>query len=114
MNGDQVIYGKALIWAGVAVMVVFAGASLFFLVQNAKAGSETRSLLVECTIPPSERTPPVEVRESSRDCFTRNQERLARSVGQISDISVVAAACGAANPGDVKATRQCVEEALAP
>lgn len=69
-------------------------------------------ILAECTTPPSERRPPVKVTDPADDCYTRNVARTGQVVGQIGDLSILAAACGAANPGDVPATRQCVETAM--
>lgn len=79
-------------------------------------GAKTRGLLVECVIPPEERIPPLE-HPADTDCFTRSQQRLADGIKQIATnnraISVVAAACGAAHPGDIPGTEACVDKALA-
>lgn len=79
-------------------------------------GAKTRGLLVECVIPPEERVPPLK-RPGGTDCFTRSQQRLADGIKQIARdnraISAVAAACGAAHPGDIPATKACVDKALA-
>jgi hypothetical protein len=68
-------------------------------------------VLVECTTDPAERKQAT-AKVGEDDCFVRAQNRTADAIGQIGDLSVVAAACGAANPGNVPGTRKCVEEAL--
>lgn len=69
------------------------------------------NLMIACTTPPGERVPP-ELDPPADDCYLRSQARTADAVARIGDLSVLAAACGAAHPADVPATRRCVEEAL--
>jgi hypothetical protein len=106
------IYGGALLIGLFAAVTVLLISALYFLVKNAQAGAETRALLVECVIPPSERTPPVEVRNPDNDCYARSVNRQGQAIGQIGDLSILAAACGSAHPGDIPATRACVEKGL--
>jgi hypothetical protein len=104
------MFAVAIAYGLLAVLVVLVGACLVYLVQGEQDGSATRSLLVECVIPPEEREPPAD--EVKGDCYVRSQARTGQAVGQISDLSILAAACGAAHPGDVPATRECVEKAM--
>lgn len=69
-------------------------------------------VLVECTTDPAERKDAT-VKVGEDDCFVRSRKRFDALASQIGDVSVIAAACGAANPGDVPGTRRCVEKALA-
>lgn len=96
------------------VALLTAGAVIYGLVvghQDRQVLKASAALLVECTTDPAERKD-AKTRPGEDDCFIRAQNRTAAAVSQIGDISVVAAACGAANPGDVLETRRCVEEAL--
>jgi hypothetical protein len=68
-------------------------------------------LVVECVTPPEKRFPPVDKPKPS-DCYTRNNARTGEVVGQIGNLSIIAASCGAAHPGDVPATRRCTEKVL--
>jgi hypothetical protein len=104
------IYAVAIGYGLLASAVVLLLVSLAFLVNNARDGAATRALLVECTIPPDQRTPPVD--DIKGDCYVRSQARTGEAVGQISNLSILAATCGAAHPGDVNATRDCVEKAM--
>lgn len=84
-------------------------------------GAQTRALarlLVECTTAPQFRQPPEDLKKvPANDCYTRQQKAGADFVGQpagpINTVTVIAAACGAQNPGDIRATRACVERGLA-
>lgn len=106
---------------GAAFRVLLSGAvlaMLLLLVHGAMRAEQQRAdlkrvlgVLVECTTDPAERKD-AKVRPGEDDCYIRQQNRTAAAVGQIGDLSVIAAACGAANPGDIPATRACVEKAL--
>lgn len=83
------------------------------LKKIAKINETNGNLLVECTTPPSERHPPKRVDVGDQgDCYNRNQLATGQAVSQVSTISIAAAACGAANPGNVAATEACVSKAL--
>lgn len=95
---------------------------LFTLLNNSEQARASRvstaaslRLLVECTTPPNQRTPP-EPHPSATDCYVRNQAAQAGFLGEprgpINTVAVAAAACGAANPGDVAGTRRCVQRGL--
>ena len=73
--------------------------------------ADAAELLIECTTSPGDRTPPV-YSASPTDCYLRGELRTAAAVARVKELTVIASACGAANPGDVPATRQCVEKAL--
>jgi len=117
------LYAGALLYGLAALTLVAIVAALIFLVNLGGNGEQQRkqllnqgrqitnlsTLLAECTIPPEERTPPVELKVGARDCYQRSIDARAQDVGLIGDISVIAAACGAANPGDIPATRLCVK-----
>lgn len=68
--------------------------------------------VTECTTPPEERVPPVLVNDPKNDCYARALRQQGQAVSTISSVSVIAAACGAANPGDVPSTKACVEKEL--
>ena len=105
----------ALQGTAVVLLLCLAGWQLFQEARAEEQRANSRAvlqILAECTTPPSERKPPVKVKDPQDDCFTRNQARTGQAVGQIGDLSILAAACGAANPGDVPATRECVENAM--
>lgn len=115
---NQRIYAGALLYALAAgTLVLVIGGVLLMLAgidrlnRVADNGKAQRELLIECTTPPEERVPPLRHAGAS-DCYVRSQARTGEVVGQVGDISVIAAACGAANPGDIPATRECVEEGL--
>ena len=107
------LWAGAFMYALLAAVLVVSIPSLYFLVQNARNGAATRDLLVECVIAPEEREPPVVVKDPERDCYTRGINRQGNAIQSLSSVSIVAAACGAAHPGDVVATRACVEKELA-
>lgn len=104
-----------------AVILILAALSIL-LYNSATARAqrqkqiEVAQLLVECTTPPGDRKPPVKVTDEQADCYTRNLERQAQVLGDpaapINDVSIIAAACGAAHPGDITATRACVLRGL--
>lgn len=103
--------------AGMAYLIDLGEKQAQATVVAAQSRAEIKAItkhLLECNVPPEERNETASVKPGEDDCYVRNANRTARAVGEISDISVVAAACGAANPGDVPATRLCVEEALTP
>ena len=80
----------------VALMCVVAlfGVGLFYAVKTANQ-------IESCTTP-------------GRVCYERSQSQTRDAVSSINEVAVVAAACGAAHPGDVKATRVCVDAGLTP
>ena len=47
-------------------------------------------------------------------CYERAQAQQRAAVSSINQVAIVAAACGAEHPGDVKATQTCVEKELQP
>jgi hypothetical protein len=85
------------------------------LIGNAETGRTQRQLLIDCTTAPALRDPPV-LHPKPTDCYLRQQSSAAALVGQpsgpINTVAVAAAACGAAHPGDVAATRICVLRSL--
>lgn len=105
----------AMVVASLATIVVTAWA---LLIQNqkitelAKLNKANSDLLVQCTTAPGDRRPPVDT-DDAADCYVRSQRQTGRVVSNISSISIAAAACGAAHPGDVKATEACVNATLA-
>ena len=103
------LWAGAFLYGLAAMALVINMASLYFLVQNARDGAATRGLLIECTIAPDERQPPVVVKDPDRDCYSRGISRQGSAIQSLSSVSIVAAACGAAHPGDVVATRKCVD-----
>lgn len=119
-------YAKAVLYGLVAMTLLLLLFALYYLVQVGAEGAETRKLIVkqnrvmiatsdliaECAIPPEERKPPVLPASEDNDCYERSLRQQGEAVDTISSVSIVAAACGAANPGDVPATRMCVERTL--
>jgi hypothetical protein len=81
--------------AVVAMLVLLVAIAL----SNQANGDQVR----DCTTPGGE-------------CFEQAAKRQAQVIGEpvapINNVAVVAAACGAAHPGDIAATRACVEEGL--
>ncbi len=131
MSDDKVArayrhYDTAKLVLQLVAVILLIGLAGWQLYQESRAeeqranSRQVLSLLAECTTPPEARRPvPKDVdrtapglQVSPSDCYARSNARTASAIGQLSDISVIAAACGAANPGDVPATRRCVEEAL--
>lgn len=105
----------ALQITAVLLLIGLAGWQVYRDGQAEEQRSNSRAvlqILAECTTPPEERKPPVEVTNADSDCYTRSLKRTGQAVGQIGDLSILAAACGAAHPGDVSATRACVEHAM--
>ena len=100
---------KLILQAVTALVVVVA---LMVLVIVALQNHANTQLLVECTTAPAERNPPATA-TGNDDCYVRSEARTRAAVSQIGELSTAAAACGAANPGDVARTRNCVEEYLA-
>lgn len=84
--------------AVVAIIVLTVLGVVWVSLEKAE---EQRQLIVSCTTP-------------SGECFKRNNARTNEVVGSINDVSIAAAACGAAHPGDVKATESCVRLTLQP
>lgn len=113
---------------GAAAKVLGTGALAVLLFLTAQAVFQLRHLedeaqvqrdgieqvlgvLIECTTDPAERKTAA-VKPGEDDCYVRQQKRLESLVGPLEDLSVIAAACGAANPGNIPSTRQCVEKAI--
>ena len=125
-TSTQRIYAGAFLYALVALTLVAIIASLVFLVDIASKGEDQRELIVnqnervialsnlltECTTPPEERHPPVKLGPRVDDCYLRTARQAAAQVGEIGNLSTIAAACGAANPGDIPKTRECVDTAI--
>jgi hypothetical protein len=112
------LYAGAFLYAlavGTLVMVLGIGAGLLVAVDKLTDIAETNkangTLLVECTTSPDERHPPV-LQPKEDDCYLRSRNETGTVVTQINKVSIVAAACGSAHPGDVAATQRCVEEGL--
>ena len=110
-------YDVAKMVLQVAAVLLLLGIGAFQLWQESRAEQQRANsravlqILAECTTPPEERQPPV-TEPDPDDCYVRSNARTGKVVGQIGDLSILAAACGAANPGDVAATRRCVETAM--
>lgn len=72
--------------------------------------------LTECTTRPDLRTPPVKIADLPEDdCYVQQQKGaadFASPTGPFGQLIIVSAACGAANPGDDKATLACVLRGL--
>lgn len=109
---QAILYGVAV---ATLVLVIAAG---IYLVRISAAGEKQRvllvnqnTLLIQCNIPPGERVPPLKS-VGPTDCFTRSKATSERRVSIVTDVSILAAACGSAYPGDVAATRKCVDLAL--
>lgn len=102
---------RALLGAAVVAMLVLLCYDAWLGHRQRDAIEANTALLVECTTDPAERKPAT-TKPGEDDCFVRGRNRTAEAVSQIGDLSVIAAACGAAHPGDIPATRACVERAL--
>lgn len=102
-----------------AILIALGVARLNGIADDNRATNVSTStavkLLVECTTNPAERTPPV-TKPAADDCYVRQQKGTADIVGvpagQLSPLTYISAACGAANPGDIPATRACLEKGL--
>ena len=111
-------YDTAKLALQVTAVLLLLGLGAFQVWQGQRAeeqratGRQILNLVVECVIPPADRTPPAKVADPNNDCYTRGADRTGQAVSQIGDLSILAAACGAAHPGDVPATRDCVENAM--
>jgi hypothetical protein len=76
-------------------------------VQNTRAAQlsahASQRRILDCTSPAGK-------------CFQRAAKRQAAIIGDppapINNVAIIAAACGAAHPGDIPATRACVEKGL--
>lgn len=112
-------YDRAKFVLQVAAVLMLALALSLLLLNSAQARAQRSRqlalarLLVECTTPPADRKPPVVVKDPGSDCYTRALREQGKAVSTIGDLSIVAATCGAAHPGDIPATRTCVERGLA-
>ncbi len=103
---------------GAAFKVVAAAAvalALVLLVRGDMRAQEQRDnirnvldVLVECTTDPAERKDAT-TKPGEDDCFVRAQNRTADAIGQIGDLTIIAA-CGAELRGDAEAIRQCVTD----
>lgn len=112
-----------LVFAVVTTLVLSCVATVVLL-KNSQAAKRDRlvqsaalRLLVECTTPPDQRKPP-ELHAPATDCYVRNQAASASVIGEpkapINTVSILAASCGAAHPGDGPATLACVLKGLKP
>lgn len=111
---QAVLYGAAV---ATLVMVMAGGIVLLRIAQSGEAARNSiaaqTSLLIECTTPPAERMPPLTAEEAgAADCYVRANAQTGQAVATIGEVTVAAAACGAAHPADVPATRRCVDAAL--
>lgn len=103
-------------WAGslfyfiATIGVILTAAALIQIRDIAEYNQRNTNLLIECNTPPGDRNPPITIDPTKKttDCYTRYQQNIVT----INDISVAAAACGAANPGNVPATRNCVTKVI--
>lgn len=109
-----------IVGAVVAALVMMSVAVLLLLGNSTEAKKQretqaaTLRVLVECTTPPALRNPP-EKHVKPDDCFVRQQAAtadFAAANGPLSPLLGAAAACGAAHPGDIPATRACVLKGL--
>ena len=104
--------------AVVTSLVLNAIGTSILLGSNTRAAQDRAAIrkvverIDECTTPPQERVPPVKVSSAANDCYVRSLRQQGQAVSTISGVSIVAAACGAAHPGDVPGTRACVEKGL--
>lgn len=116
------LWVQALLVFAIVVTLVLVATSTGLLLDNARKATQQRAdvarqarLLVECTTPPRLRKPP-ERHVPATDCYARQQTARASLLGDppgpINTVVVAAAACGAAHPGNIKATRSCVKAAL--
>jgi len=112
---------KARLWLygiGVGALVGVAAMNTLttiYVADSVRPAQESRTLLVECVTPPGLRTPP-EDHPRPDDCYVRSQTQQGDVIGEpkagINTVSVAAAACGAAHPGDVPATLRCTRKAV--
>jgi Tfp pilus assembly protein PilN len=120
--------GTLRLWMLAAMLGVVVGVGVLLavgivvLLDNSRKAVEQRAaqlelsqLLVECTTRPDLREPPI-TRPKPSDCYVRQQAELSKTLGEpngpINTVAVAAAACGAANPGDVPATLACTKRAV--
>jgi hypothetical protein len=84
------------------------------LADLANSTRASAGILVQCTTPPELRHPPVvlDKKGAAQDCYARTRAETGQVVSNIRTISIAAAACGAAHPGDVKETEDCVNKTL--
>jgi hypothetical protein len=102
------------------LVIALAGALLVIyrqgqkLDQTIQQGRLYTKLLVECTTPPELRRPPVvvEQKDPALDCYLRTKQNTNKVIDNVKEISIAAAACGAAYPGDVTKTQACVNRTL--
>lgn len=97
-------------------LCVLAGITAVYVADSVGPAQESRDLLIECITPPELRVPP-NPKPPASDCWVRSHAQqddlLGEPKGPINAVTVAAAACGAANPGDVPATLRCTREAVA-
>ncbi len=111
-------YIRALIGFGLLIAVLNLAALTLLLLSTVRADEDRATikaqsaLLLECTTPPEERIPPVKITDPKNDCYARGLQQQGQAVSNITVSSVVAAACGAANPGDVPKTKACFEREI--
>lgn len=72
--------------------------------------------LTECTTRPDLRKPPADIKDLPKDdCYVQQQSGAADFASPRSafgQLVIMAAACGAANPGNIPATQACVVKAV--
>lgn len=120
---------RAFLIAGTVMVVVVNLLTVIYLTSIAQQGAVSRATtqtiakqnkalaqrILECTTPPALRKQP-ESKPRADDCYVRSQasttELLGEPSGPINAVTVAAAACGAANPGDVAATLRCTRKAV--
>lgn len=115
------LWVQALVVFAVVTTLVLSSIGTIVLLRNSQAAKADRKVqatslrvLVECTTPPLLRTPP-EKHPKASDCYLRQQAATAgftAADGPLSPLLSAAAACGAAHPGDIPATRACVLKGL--
>lgn len=116
------LWMQALVVFAVVTTLVLSSIGTVVLLRNSQAAKVDRKVqatslrvLVECTTPPNLRHPP-ETHPTADDCYVRSQSSTANLIaptGPLSPLLSAAAACGAAHPGDIQATRECVLKGLA-
>ncbi len=89
----------ALTLAIVTSVGVLMVVSVILLLAGNEESKNQRELIISCTTP-------------SGACYKESQSRTGEVVGSINEVSIAAAACGAAHPGDVEATEACVRKTL--
>jgi len=105
----------------ILLLVALCGSLLVLYLQGtdlhrlAASNTATSKLVAECTTPPELRHPPVVIDPSraAQDCYLRSRQSSSSTIETLNKVTIAAAACGAAHPGNVAETRKCVEATLA-